>query len=348
MKPLLYSIRHQAYNFALAVTALLAATSCNTVWDNDDCGTEYRVKFKYDYNMLFTDAFGTQVPSVTLYAFDEQGVLAFQKSERGDALAADDYYMTLDVDPGKYRLVAWAGLLEEDNSFEVPDLQVGQHTLTDLTCRINRYTHTAHGGQQVDSVGRLAPLWHGVVPAQAVTRANTYDTQYVTVPLVKNTHTLRIILQQMAAGQMDAGQFECSVTDCNGLMLHDNSLSDQDGTLTYLAYHQAEGTAGTGGGDSRVNVVVAELNTGRLMADADTRLTVSDRRTGRTVLSIPLIQYLELCRTTAHYDMPLQEYLDREDTYAMTFFLDSDNAWINTQIIINDWIVRFNDITPDF
>lgn len=341
---MLYSIRLQAQKIALAAALAVSATSCYTVWDNDDCGTEYRVKFKYDYNMLFTDAFSTQVPSVTLYAFDKQGLLAFQKTESGDVLATDGYYMTLDVDPGQYRLVAWAGLTDGDKSFEVPELRVGQHTLTDLQCRINRYPHTAHGGLQVDSVGRLSGLWHGVVPAQTVTRANTYGTEYVTVPLVKNTHTLRIILQQMDEEEMDASQFEISVTDQNGLMLHDNSLSQEDGTLTYMAYHQTAGTAGTDDEDTRLNVVVAELNTGRLMADSDTRLSIVNRETGEPILSIPLIGYLELCRTTAHYDMPLQEYLDREDSYSMTFFLDSDLAWIDTQVIINDWIVRFNDI----
>ena len=94
-------------------------------------------------------------------------------------------------------------------------------------------------------------------------------------------------------------------------------------------------------------MAVAELTTGRLMADSQAKLTITRHDTGETVLSIPLIDYLELCRTIANYDMPLQEYLDREDTYTMTFFLDSDNAWVNTQVIINDWIVRYNDITPE-
>ena len=28
----------------------------------------------------------------------------------------------------------------------------------------------------------------------------------------------------------------------------------------------------------------------------------------------------------------------------MTFFLDEKHKWINTRIIINDWVVRFNDM----
>lgn len=28
----------------------------------------------------------------------------------------------------------------------------------------------------------------------------------------------------------------------------------------------------------------------------------------------------------------------------MTFFLDESMKWINTSIIINDWVVRFNEL----
>ena len=36
--------------------------------------------------------------------------------------------------------------------------------------------------------------------------------------------------------------------------------------------------------------------------------------------------------------------IDRQDEYNMTFFLDESMKWINTRIIINDWVVRFNDM----
>ena len=346
---LLYSIYHHVGRLLLTVSVLLSLASCHTVWDDDDCPVdiEYRVKFKYDYNMLFTDAFATQVQSVTLYAFDEQGKLVLQQSEQGEALSRDDYTMKLDLTPGNYRLVAWAGLAEGD-AFEVPVMDEGVSVQEDLTCRINRYQRTLHG-EEIDSVGYLHSLWHGIADTQLLQSRAEVNTQLVTVPLMKNTNTFRIILQQMAEGQMDASAFEFAITDENGMMTHENRVVEGDGVLTYMPYHQVQGSTVVEGeaSEEQLNMVVAELTTGRLMADAGTRLTISNRETGKTVLSIPLIDYLELCKTVANYDMPLQEYLDREDTYNMTFFLDSDNAWINTQIIINDWIVRYNDITPD-
>ena len=46
--------------------------SCSNILDEEvvDCSLEYRVKFKYDHNMKFADAFANEVRSVTLYAFD--------------------------------------------------------------------------------------------------------------------------------------------------------------------------------------------------------------------------------------------------------------------------------------
>ncbi|MFR8641103.1 MAG: FimB/Mfa2 family fimbrial subunit, partial [Phocaeicola vulgatus] len=46
----------------------------------------------------------------------------------------------------------------------------------------------------------------------------------------------------------------------------------------------------------------------------------------------------------AAHEMTNQEYLDRQDEYNMTFFLDESMKWINTSIIINDWVVRFNEL----
>ena len=150
MKSLLYSIHRKACKLLLAAAVFLPVTSCDTVWDDDDdCPTEYRVKFEYDYNMLHADAFASQVHSVTLYAFDADGKLVLQQTEQGDALADPNYTMALDVNPGNYQLIAWAGLQDGD-AFTVPQLTEGVSTLNELTCRINRYPYTLHG-EQVDS-----------------------------------------------------------------------------------------------------------------------------------------------------------------------------------------------------
>ncbi len=39
-----------------------------------------------------------------------------------------------------------------------------------------------------------------------------------------------------------------------------------------------------------------------------------------------------------------QEFLDREDDYVMTFFLDENNKWINSYILIHSWRVVLNNV----
>ncbi|WP_288326323.1 FimB/Mfa2 family fimbrial subunit, partial [uncultured Phocaeicola sp.] len=52
----------------MAVAVGFTATSCDSILDEDDvdCSVEYRVKFKYDYNMKYADAFSREVSSVAL------------------------------------------------------------------------------------------------------------------------------------------------------------------------------------------------------------------------------------------------------------------------------------------
>ena len=72
------------------------------------------------------------------------------------------------------------------------------------------------------------------------------------------------------------------------------------------------------------------------------RLSITNKDTGETVLSSPC--KIPIAHRGRSHDMTQQEYLDRQDEYNMTFFLDENMKWINTSIIINDWVVRFNEM----
>ena len=157
--------------------------------------------------------------------------------------------------------------------------------------------------------------------------------------------------QQMDGVTVDVDNFEFTITDDNGLMNYDNKLL-KDETLTYYPYYRAQGSTDmdTKGAraegdteDSNISVAIAQITVGRLMVDQNPRLSITNKDTGETVLSIPLVKYLLLTEAEGH-DMTQQEYLDRQDEYNMTFFLDENMKWINTSIIINDWVVRFNEM----
>ena len=265
------------------------------------------------------------------------------------SLAADGYSMAVDMEPGDYHLITWAGLSNEA-SFSVPLITQGVSSLEELQCKMDRiYSRAADGSAVVSS--KLSSLWHGEVTKQSFTRAAT--RQVVTVPLVKNTNTIRVILQQMDGVTVDVDKFEFTITDDNGLMNYNNKLIS-DETLTYYPYYRAQGGTVAGKSaraegdaavaeDDNISVAIAQITVGRLVEENNPKLTITNTETGETVLSIPLVKYLLLTEAEGH-DMTNQEYLDRQDEYNMTFFLDESMKWINTRIIINDWVVRFNDM----
>lgn len=344
MKRIMKILRNKI-NCILAVLLLSCSViSCDSVlgYPDEDCSVEYRVRFSYDYNMKYANAFAREVKTVTLYIFDDKGKFIDQRTEAGEILKADDYSMKLDVEPGKYHLVAWAGL--DDKSFAIPLLTPGKSDIDELTVKTNRIIKTRANEEEAYIVNsKLSSLWHGE-SLHILTRAAQQTV--ITIPLVKNTNTIRIILQQMQGTTVDVNKFDFSIYDDNGWMNYDNTLL-KDNMLTYQPYYKTQGTttrATKANSDetTSISVAIAEITVARLMADKNPRLRITNKDTGKTVLSIPLVDYLLLTEQESH-NMGSQEYLDRQDEYSMTFFLDSNMNWLNTQIIINGWTIRLND-----
>lgn len=327
--------------WTLALLAAFVATSCDSILGEEDvdCSLEYRVKFKYDYNMKYADAFSNEVKSVTLFAFDDNGKFVYQRTEQGDILAADDYSMPVEVEPGDYHLVSWAGL-EGEESFSIPVLSQGTSTIDDLTCKMHRINGRAADGSAIINED-LKPLWHGEVTKHSFTsRAATQ--QVITIPLVKNTNNIRIMLQHLSNEAVNSDKFEFNIIDENGLMNYDNNLL-KDETLTYYAWHKSDGVADMDNGGARnttsVGVALAELTVGRLVVENNPTLIVTNKETGKEVIRLPFIKYLVMVKGNYNKNMSDQEYLDRQDEYSMTFFLDKNDNWASSSIYINSWRV---------
>ena len=321
-----------------AIAGALMLYACDgLIYDGEgDCSVSYRVKFRYDYNMKFADAFAHEVDVVTLYLLDADGRVVWQRTEQGEALAADGYAMTVDVEPGEYGLLAWCGTTDK-GSFSIPETTVGKQ----LTCTLDRQ-HDA--GNKAFVTEDLDRLFHGWLPEQ--TFGKTEGTYTYTVPLVKNTNNVRVVLQHLSGEAVDKDKFVFTITDTNGSMDWDNTLLP-DELVTFYAWHTDAGEVGM---DTRSEAVrstsraafsaaIAELTVPRLVKGQATRLTVSNKETGKTVFSIPLIDYALLVKGFYHRNMDDQEYLDRQDMHDMVFFLDEDDHWLDTYIYINSWKV---------
>ena len=181
------------------------------------------------------------------------------------------------------------------------------------------------------------------------------------IRLKKNTNVVRVVLQHMNGAPMDKDDYIFRITDSNALYDHNNDLLPHK-ELTYHPWILKSGEASFHPEDepdepmqaksravSSVSAVVAELTVGRLMREHLKTATLTvHHRDGHLILSIPLIEYMLLVKghyygEDGHTPMTDQEYLDRQDEYPMTFFLDQDHEWIKTVIYINQWrIVRDN------
>lgn len=347
-----YISRRGGLLLALAL-AYMTVCSCDSVIydDEGDCTPHYRVKFRYDYNMKYADAFAHEVSVVTLYLLDGNDSIVWRRMERGDALAADGYAIDIDggIPPGEYSLRAWCGT-DDRRSFVVPGADRGRQ----LTCRLNR-EYTAGGGVFVDK--DLDRLFYGRL--DNLTFSGGEGVYTYTVPLVKNTNNIRVVLQNLTEGEaLDAGQFSFFITSDNGFMDWDNSLI-ADETVTYRAWHTGtasadfdggtgeEGEGGNAGGTRQTavgvqNAVVAELTTSRLVKGRETRLVIVNNGTGAEVLNIPLIDYALLVKGYYNRDMADQEFLDRQDVFDLVFFL-KNGSWLGSQVYINSWRIVLQD-----
>lgn len=321
-------------------------TSCDDsfVYDDEgDCSVHYRIKFKYDRNMKFADAFSTEVTSVALYAFDKSGILVYQGAESGTALADAGYALPVELQPGEYELLAWCGV-GDGGSFVVPLATVGVTTKEELTCRMNRVTGNGYGIVNED----LSPLYHGEMKVEFTDEPGVH---VATMSLTKNTNVVRVVLQQLSGEDFDSDVFSFEIQDYNGYMAHDNSLL-QDELIVYKPWSIQAGSAdinadiyNEGQTRSAVGVAVAEMTTGRLVNGNRPVLVVRNIEKGDVVLSIPLIDYALLVKGNYNRAMSDQEYLDRQDEYNMTFFLDEAGRWISSSIVVNSWRVVLNNQT---
>lgn len=323
---------------------MLATTSCNDglgIFNGEgDCGVY--ISFKYDYNLKDANAFAKEVNSVALYVFDENDTLIEQITTTDkEALSDDEFEMVLQLDPGKYQLLAWGGLMNEESFDLLADAEIGKTKIQELQVKMHR-DHNENGDAIVEK--DLLPLYHGSMEIDVNDVDGTYKH---TMSLMKDTNVVRIMLHEMSGQEIDADHFIFEIKDNNGLYNWDNTLLD-DEEITYLPWSQETGRADVE--ESRavtsISVAIAELTIGRMSAEKSPILYIKNRETGEDIVRIPLADYALLIKGKYNQKMGNQEYLDRQDEYSMTFFLD-EGVWLDAYILINSWrvVLSNNDTT---
>lgn len=325
---------------------LLTGCSGLIYQDEGDCDPYYKVRFVYDRNMAFADAFPRQVTAVTLHIVDPAtGKIVWQKHESGDALAQPGYMMDVDgLAPGTYDLIVWAGQGHKTH-FSVDDAD----TAEGLHCRLLTKTDPTDGSAYHDE--DLDPLFHGRLTAQEFT--DKQGVHVYTVPLTKDTNNIQVVLQHLSGEPVNAEELTFTITDDNAHMSWDNSIVSDSVRYSHWDLRQAVGSivSPENGIELSHAAAKAELSMARLVEGQKPRLTVT-RENGDIVFSIPMLdwcrafksQHLNKLVTSGRATMSDQEFFDRQDDWHFAFFLDDSGRWVDSFIYIEAFKVVYQSV----
>ena len=125
---------------AIGTAALVGLTGCSSLINDDlaPCPEGVVLRFVYDYNMEFANAFPSQVDCLTLLVYDAQGRLVQTRTETSSVLADENYRMTLDLPAASYHFVAYGGMACSKPTFHFVDQPVAGSQLRGNERRLHR------------------------------------------------------------------------------------------------------------------------------------------------------------------------------------------------------------------
>ena len=312
---------------------IVSLSSCESIYDElDPCPVNLR--FVYEYNMEYANAFPSKVDCLTLLVYDEKGNFITKRTETSDVLKDENYRMVVDdLEKGNYHLIAYGGMACGKQSFTMSPEPAANTQMQNLQVSLPV-------SESRTSDKQLHNLYFG--ESELVVTGE--DRTEKVVKMIKDTNNIRIVLQQLSAQNVSDSDFSVRITDDNTLMDYKNAVVP-NGEVTYFPWIHGEQTVnGTINAQDKVKVAFSELSVARLMESSKARLIITLNENGKEIVNIPLIDYLMLLKGSLYAEMGAQEFLDRQSEWALVFFLDSKNEWVTTQIIINDWIIRLNDV----
>ena len=327
---------------AVAFLMLVALSSCEKIYDDlEPCPHGVSLRFVYDYNLLFANAFPKSVDCLTLYVYDSEDNYVATHVVTADSLLSDeDWRMQLELPQGSYHFVAYGGLACEKSSFSLEQEPATGTRREELRALMDADCLTSE-----DSTRRNL---HGFYWGEL--KLETADLfREGKVEMMKNTNNVRIVLRDLAGSSLSAEDYTFAVTDDNTYFGADNGLlPGAYGEVTYTPWATGDVPFGVLAGQ-QVMGAYAEFSLSRLMRPdeeaggkaAEARLTVKDKQNGMEVVDVPLLDMLLLTRSDYYADMDEQEFLDRQSEWELIFLVDQ-GRWVQVWIKVQDWVVRYN------
>ena len=300
--------------------------SCSWVKDNvDDCPYGFWLKLHYTYNILDVEAAPEYVTDAYVYVYDAQGNYVKRIYANQGELKANDYRVRVEGLPeGDYQFVVWSGI---GNS---------QYAVSGDTQTIDDFRLTLAGATTSYSA-QLLPLFHGMLSTVH------YDDDYALhhVQLMKNTNQLSCIVVPLSQDvKVTPDDYTMRVVAANSVMDAYNRIVP--GTSIDYEPFVSDSITVDDTDYGQLHGAKFSMNTMRLMSNSDTRIILERKSTGQTIFNVSFPEYIGMIGalyTNLGREVPVQEYLDRQDFYTIVFYLSGDLERL-MQLQVNSWRLR--------
>ena len=336
----------QAASISAAIIGMSALCSCDSaIYDGQgDCSVQYRIGLRYTKNILDADAFGSQVTDIALFVYNTDGTLVLRKDEKRELTTENNFYINLDLKPGKYNFLAWCAgesVIPDATAFELENT-AGLMSESAAVLPLE--------GDQTNPVSNrdIKRFYHGI--STDVTIPDTYGTVNLDpISLTKDTNHLSILLQNIDGKNLDPAIFTFELEGHHNELDYLNNpygntaftykpWSVESSSASFDNEDNPDAGRSVAGANAR-NGILAEMTTSRLMANEEQYLTIKRNDTGQAIIRIPLIKYLLLVRSKYEEASDNQNYLDRYDDFTLMFFIEEGFTWAKAKIYINGWRV---------
>lgn len=318
--------------------------------DQDDCGLN--IRFRYTYNVKEADAFGYEVKSLNLYVFDADGKFIKRYTDAADKFQTGHTMNIRDLHAGKYTFVCMARsekeVDEDDQEFKIARLAKGAE-IDDLHVKLD----CDDGINSKD----FADLYIGKTSIDY-----SGNPQSATIDLMKCSNSYRIILLPTSQqANFSTDNFDIRIVDANNYLDHKGDLmvSPRSETpaeeVAHIPHNMARAVNGSAATtrdgeeileeENKDVALVYDLSSARLFRDDDTRLVITDKRSGRVAFDHSLPWLLSLYGgEQRHKTWSDQEYLDRQDHYTLTFYVDDTRDYnFTARLKVNGWVLNLID-----
>jgi hypothetical protein len=312
-------------------TTVIGLTSCDLHEDTDDCSIDFQVTFSFVKDGQ--EQFGNEIPSISMFVFDEQRKFVGRWDENDNTLFGREYTMKLPLAPGTYNFVVWGGLKDEryyvssDNAplGKITEPVAGVTDMDELLVRLTSATRLNEEGENANYVDyELGSLYHAI--EQNVKISTRTDTR-VEMDLHKDTKliNLTVIGLPPATRANPYPYFDITLAAADGGNDFYNEIESPAETMIYVQ-HGADAGA-------EPDTQVSRLYCLQMDIDKSYRMLLYDTSAGEEFFSVDLLS--QVLRQIKAYDE--QAEIDAEDVFDVTVDVRSNVAVVVT---VNGWDVQ--------